>query len=91
VEKSFALIKDGKVFNVISATQETINEIGAAKLNADEVVDLTGTQFGIGCSYSNGTFTRPEPPPEIPKEPTDKERLAALEAKIAALEAKEPK
>ena len=57
---SYALIKDGVVFNVISADAETIAEIGLEKLNADHAVDISDTSFGIGCLYDNGTFTRPE-------------------------------
>lgn len=85
MDKSYALIKDGKVFNVISATPEVIHEIGLEKLNADAVVDLTGTSFGIGCVYAGGVFSRPEKPPEEPKPQTLEDRLAELETQLAEL------
>lgn len=89
MDKSFALVKDGKVFNVISATQEFIDSIPASKLQgADEVVDLTGTEFGIGCLYDTQSKTLSRPAPSDPKqpEPTLEEKVAALTAKIAQLE-----
>lgn len=49
MEKIFALIKDNKVFNTIAATQDVIDKIGFEKLKADLVIDITGTEYGIGC------------------------------------------
>jgi hypothetical protein len=87
MERSYGLVKDGKIFNVISATAEVIEEIGLEKLSADAVVDLSGTQFGIGCLYDYaGKVSRPERQPEPPKEPTLEERLAALEDKVQTIE-----
>lgn len=84
---SYALIKDGKIFNVISADSKTIEQIGLNKLSADHVVDITGTDYGIGFLYDEGIITRPVEQQTEPKPPTVEERLTALEAEVAAVKA----
>lgn len=58
MERNFALIKDGVVFNVIVATQQAINEIGLSNLKADAVIDITGTDKGIGDLYDGQNLTK---------------------------------
>ena len=84
---NYALIKDGKVFNVIVATPEAIAEIGLEKLQCDEAVEMTGKQGGIGYEYSGGVFTRPAMPAPIEQPKSTEQRLAELETEIQNLKA----
>ena len=85
MEKIFALIKNGKVFNTIAATQSVIDEMGLEKLSADAAIDITGSQFGIGHEYDGVKFTKPLPPEPTIHTPTLEEKLAALTAEIEVL------
>jgi hypothetical protein len=53
MENLIAIIKEGKVDNVIIASDEF-----AATLQ-DETVNVTGKSVGIGYSYANGVFAAP--------------------------------
>ena len=53
MENLIAIIKEGKVINVIVASDEF-----AATL-PDETVNVTGQKVGIGHTYANGVFAAP--------------------------------
>lgn len=53
MENLIAIIKEGKVDNVIVASDEF-----AATLQ-DETINVTGQQVAIGHSYANGVFAAP--------------------------------
>ena len=53
MENLIAIIKEGKVDNVIVASDEF-----AATL-PEETVNVTGLEVGIGYTYANGVFTAP--------------------------------
>ena len=53
MENLIAIIKEGKVDNVIVASDEF-----AATLQ-DETVNVTGQEVGIGYTYTNGIFVAP--------------------------------
>ena len=53
MENNIAIIKEGKVHNIIVASDEF-----AATLQ-DETVNVTGQQVAIGFSYANGVFSAP--------------------------------
>ena len=60
----FAIIKDGIVVNtVIGANQEIIDQVVAATTSNSVAINLeeNSQQVGIGFSYANGVFSRPEP------------------------------
>ncbi len=88
MDKSWLLFKDGVAFNQIAATPEFMQSVTPAKLNADEVRDITGTQFGIGCTLVNGVITKPAPVVAPAAPPTVEERLKAAEQIIATLQTK---
>jgi len=68
----FAIIEDGVVTNVIVGPMP----------NGMDGVPLNGRPVAIGDAYADGAFTRGGEPVL-----TDAEKIAALEAKIAELEA----
>jgi len=51
MENLIAIIKEGKVHNIMVASDEY-----AASLS-EQTVNVTGQEVGIGFTYSNGTFT----------------------------------
>jgi len=53
MENNVAIIKEGKVHNIIVASDEF-----AATLQ-EETVNVTGQEVGIGFSYANGVFAAP--------------------------------
>ena len=53
MENLIAIIKEGKVDNIIVASDEF-----AANL-PEETVNVTGQEVGIGHTYANGVFTAP--------------------------------
>ena len=53
MENLIAIIKEGKVDNIIVASDEF-----AATLQ-EETVNITGQEVGIGFSYTNGVFAAP--------------------------------
>ena len=53
MENLIAIIKEGKVDNIIVASDEF-----AATLQ-EETVNVTGQEVGIGFSYANGVFAAP--------------------------------
>ena len=53
MENNIAIIKEGKVDNIIVASDEF-----AATLQ-EETVNVTGQQVAIGYSYANGVFSAP--------------------------------
>ena len=53
MENLIAIIKEGKVENIIVASDEF-----AATLQ-EETVNVTGQEVGIGYSYANGVFAAP--------------------------------
>jgi len=53
MENLIAIIKEGKVDNIIVASDDF-----AATLQ-DETVNVTGKSVGIGFSYANGVFSAP--------------------------------
>ena len=53
MENLIAIIKEGKVDNIIVAS-----DVYAASL-PEQTVNVTGKEVGIGYGYSNGTFTPP--------------------------------
>ena len=53
MENNIAIIKEGKVDNIIVASDEF-----AATL-PEETVNVTGQEVAIGFSYANGVFTAP--------------------------------
>ena len=53
MENLIAIIKEGKVNNIIVASDEF------AKTLQDETINVTGKQVAIGYSYSKGVFIAP--------------------------------
>ena len=80
---NYAIIKDGEVVDIVVAEADYAAEQGWVEL---------GNDAGIGWSYTDGVFVdnRPQPEPvAAPAEPTKEQlmaELAALTAKIQALE-----
>ena len=53
MENLIAIIKEGKVDNIIVASDDF------AKTLPEETVNVTGQEVGIGHTYTNGVFTAP--------------------------------
>ena len=79
MENLIAIIKEGKVDNIIVASDEL-----AATLQ-DETVNVTGQEVGIGHTYANGVFAAPV---KTLEEKTAEEKISALiHRRIPAVEA----
>lgn len=83
------LIKSGKVVNAIIVDRDRVPS--AEQCRCDGII-LSETVGQIGDAWDGKIFTpkaarqMPEEHPEQQVGPTDKERIAALEAKMAAIE-----
>jgi hypothetical protein len=64
----YAVVRDGVVINVVEWDGTTYWPIP----EGCEVINIQGTEYGIGWLYSDGVFTRPEtmPPSHHPDHPT---------------------
>ena len=58
MENLIAIIKEGKVDNIVVASDEY-----AATLS-EQTINITGSEVGIGYTFNNGVFTPPIKPQE---------------------------
>lgn len=75
---NYALIKDGKVINVIVADWQNVNKI--AKLQECEFVNVDFYPVQIGDDYTDGVFYRDGV--EIKRIKTDSEKIGQLESDV---------
>jgi hypothetical protein len=72
---SYALIRNGKIVNVIEADEAFA---AAMRMRFDEVVDVTNTPCGIGWSRTAGGFIDDRPQPPVEAAPPDTRVITKL-------------